>query len=66
MRFITVRFDGKALIPEEPLDLPQNVPMVVRIETLDTGPQSQRRTDEDESGPASVPGYLTMEQDQVL
>jgi hypothetical protein len=31
---VKARFDGKVLIPDEPLDLPRNQPVLIRIEPL--------------------------------
>ncbi len=32
MKTVTAHFDGKVIVPDEPLDLPPNQPLIVRIE----------------------------------
>jgi hypothetical protein len=34
---VNAHFDGKVIIPDEPLDLPQNQQLIVRIETVGKG-----------------------------
>ena len=34
MTTVTAHFDGKVIIPDEPLDLPPNQPLIVRIEPV--------------------------------
>ncbi len=69
MKTIRVRFDGRVLIPEEPLDLPHGQVIAMHFEPPSLRPDEQSSPSmhrEDESKPASVPSYLTMEQDQIL
>lgn len=34
MTTVNAHFDGKVIIPDEPLDLPRNQPLIVSIETV--------------------------------
>ena len=34
MRTVNAHFDGKVIIPDEPLGLPRNQPLIVRIESV--------------------------------
>ena len=40
VRTIAAHFDGKAIIPDEPLDLPEGQPLRIRLETPD-GPAAR-------------------------
>jgi len=31
---VSARFDGKVIVPDEPLDLPPNQPLILQIETV--------------------------------
>jgi hypothetical protein len=37
---VNVHFDGKVIIPDEPLDLPPNQPLVIRIEPCGAGSET--------------------------
>ena len=36
---VSAHFDGKVIIPDEPLDLPPNQALIVQIESVDTNPE---------------------------
>ena len=38
---IRARFDGKVIVPDEPLDLPPNQRLIVQIERVETAPAGE-------------------------
>lgn len=42
---LNAHYDGRVIVPDEPLDLPANQKVRINIEPIDTEPQSRPRTD---------------------
>jgi hypothetical protein len=66
---INAHYDGKVIVPDEPLDLPPNQPLVVRIESIgDTLPEESALTwiAENSCESPQLPSDLSHQHDHYL
>jgi hypothetical protein len=71
MIVINAHYDGRVIVPDEPVDLPQNQALIVRIEAKSMGESPVRESAlawlvANASGSADVPSDLSHQHDHYL